>query len=136
MHACHALTVYTYINFIKNLIPCIGHGPFSHMFDYKVIKELSEGSKEHEELSVDIFKHMLANNPKVLSEFVDADLTADHVTLIGEMINPPEQSNRQDQKRTFLYEVNSQAKNNLGYYLFLASKIQVITSFNLIIILT
>ena len=54
---------------------------------------------------MDIFKRMLVENPKVLAEFVDEELTYKHVQLIGEMINPPDASDRRFPDRMFLYEV-------------------------------
>ena len=59
--------------------------------------------KKHEILSVDIFKRILVENPKVLAEFVAAELTNIHVDLIGEMIQPPEDLEKR--RRMFLYEV-------------------------------
>jgi hypothetical protein len=46
---------------------------------------------------------MLANNSKLLAEFVSEGLTEDHINLIGNMINPPSIEERD--KRLFLYEV-------------------------------
>ena len=57
----------------------------------------------HEHLSVLIFKRMLANNPKLLAEFVWEGLTEGHVKLIGNMIDPPDIKERDG--RLFLYEV-------------------------------
>ena len=47
-------------------------------------------------------------NPKVLAEFVEEELSEDHVKLIGEMIRPEEiidQDTHPNYKRLFLYEV-------------------------------
>ena len=54
---------------------------------------------------MNIFEWMLVKNPKVLAEFVDQGLTHKHVKLIGEMINPPDASDRTFPDRMFLYEV-------------------------------
>lgn len=47
------------------------------------------------------------NNPKVLAEFVYEGLTDVHVTLIKEMIQPPDIDKRTYSQRMFLYEVYS-----------------------------
>ena len=63
--------------------------------------------REHELLSVAIFKQIL-RNPKVLAEFVEEGLSSEDVQLIGEMIRPEEivdQENHPNYKRLFLYEV-------------------------------
>ena len=53
-----------------------------------------------------IFERLLVENPKVLAEFVAAKLGKDHVTLIGEMIQPPVKvTDRAYPERMFLYEV-------------------------------
>ena len=62
----------------------------------------------HEDLSVNAFKKMLKDNPKVLAEFIDEGLTKEHVTLVEEMIDPPKNvEDRADPDRMFLYEVSS-----------------------------
>jgi hypothetical protein len=63
--------------------------------------------REHELLSVAIFKQIM-ENPKVLAEFVDEELSEEHVQLIGEMIRPEEIRRPQtyfEYKRSFLHEV-------------------------------
>ena len=57
----------------------------------------------HEDLSILVFRRMLANNPKLLAEFVSEGLTEGHVKLIENMIDPPPIEERD--KRLFLYEV-------------------------------
>ena len=59
---------------------------------------------KHEQISVDMFKRLL-RNPKVLAEFVLANLTDYHAELIGHMIHPLPVSKRKEQRRVFLYEV-------------------------------
>ena len=55
---------------------------------------------------MDIFKRLLVENPKVLAEFVHANLEKKHIRLIGEMIQPPKEvKKRADSNRVFLYEV-------------------------------
>ena len=66
-----------------------------------------KAEREHELLSVAIFKRIL-ENPKVLAEFVEEGLSSEHIQLIGEMIRPEEivdQENHSNYKRLFLYEV-------------------------------
>ena len=63
--------------------------------------------REHELLSVAIFKRIM-ENPKVLAEFVEEELSEEHVQLIGEMIRPEDiidQDTHSNYKRLFLYEV-------------------------------
>ena len=69
-------------------------------------EKTKENIKKHETLSVDIFKRMLMENPKVLAEFIHEGLEEDHVTLIGEMIQPPDHPDKRTYpQRMFLYEV-------------------------------
>ena len=63
--------------------------------------------REHELLSVAIFKQIM-KNPKVLAEFVEEELSEEHVKLIGEMIRPEDTTGvdtHPNYKRLFLYEV-------------------------------
>lgn len=64
-----------------------------------------QNTGHHEDLSVSAFKKLLKDNPKVLAEFIDEGLRKEHVTLIGEMIDPPDLKDRTDPDRMFLYEV-------------------------------
>ena len=43
----------------------------------------------------------------MLAEFIDEGLTKKHVTLVEEMIDPPNVEDRTDPDRMFLYEVSS-----------------------------
>ena len=75
---------------IHNCVSLLGHGPFSHVFDQVFIPEACPGTDwkvstivddainlmsdgdhfiQHEQASVDMFRHMLENNPPVREEF-------------------------------------------------------------------
>ena len=71
------------------------------------MQKKEKAEREHELLSVAIFKRIL-ENPKVLAEFVEEGLSSKHVKLIGEMIRPEEivdQEKHPNYERLFLYEV-------------------------------
>ncbi|XP_071957720.1 deoxynucleoside triphosphate triphosphohydrolase SAMHD1-like [Antedon mediterranea] len=55
---------------IAGLCHDLGHGPFSHLFDRKFIPAI-EGQKvwEHEDASLQMFDHLIKQNPEVENEF-------------------------------------------------------------------
>ena len=56
-----------------------------------------------------MFKRLLVKNPKVLAQFIKANLGLEEVKVIEKMIQPPmEDEEFKKEKRMFLYEV---AKN-------------------------
>jgi len=95
---------------IAGLCHDLGHGPLSHMFEHKVVPHLDLKNvkhKHHEDISVNVFKKMLKDNPAVLAEFIDNGLKRKHVEMVEEMINPPRDPNglRIAPDRPFLYEI-------------------------------
>lgn len=93
----------------------LGHGPFSHVFESRVIPEILEEKSgwSHEEVSVKMFDYMLAENGKVRRVFEEKGLTADDVLSIKEMIGNNCETHERQQKKPFLYQIVSNKINGV-----------------------
>lgn len=117
---------------IAGLCHDMGHGPFSHVFDKRVISRLVEARKwKHEEGSKDMIAHMIKNNPALADEFKNYGINEKEITLIQEMIlgkrtEEQEQSysewlkttvlgsmDENERKKVFLYEVVNNKRNEI-----------------------
>uniref|UniRef100_A0A183CF95 HD domain-containing protein n=1 Tax=Globodera pallida TaxID=36090 RepID=A0A183CF95_GLOPA len=74
---------------IAALIHDLGHGPFSHMFGSKFLKQMGVTDFEHEEMSRRIFKFMLTKNDGGLKGKLDEFLEETDYEFIDELIQPP-----------------------------------------------
>lgn len=110
----------------------LGHGPFSHLFDGKIIPKIRENVNgkiwKHEQGSVDMFDHMLEENGELEEEF-NEELSKKDKTFIKEMIVGPPKSikdrNNMDEtdktwpyegrpkQMAFLYEIVSNKRNGV-----------------------
>ncbi|XP_060584901.1 deoxynucleoside triphosphate triphosphohydrolase SAMHD1-like [Ruditapes philippinarum] len=110
----------------------LGHGPFSHLFDGKIIPKIRENVNgkiwKHEQGSVDMFDHMLEENGELEEEF-NEELSKEDKTFIKEMIVGPPKSikdrNNMDEtdktwpyegrpkQMAFLYEIVSNKRNGV-----------------------
>lgn len=71
---------------IAGLCHDLGHGPFSHLFDGRVLPALNNSHDfEHEHASIGIFELLIAEN-NLMPSFVANNLTSDDVHFIQELI--------------------------------------------------
>ncbi|XP_053386805.1 deoxynucleoside triphosphate triphosphohydrolase SAMHD1-like [Mercenaria mercenaria] len=107
---------------VAGLCHDLGHGPFSHLFDRKIIPKLREDKKwEHENGSVDMFRYMLEENGGLLKkEFEKEGITSTDLTFIEELIAGPDETSPNKWKykgrpkeKGFLYEIASNKRNGI-----------------------
>ncbi|XP_060600691.1 deoxynucleoside triphosphate triphosphohydrolase SAMHD1-like [Ruditapes philippinarum] len=106
----------------------LGHGPFSHVFDMKIIPKAWEMDDrknnekwKHEQGSIDMFDHMLKVNAGLAKEFNDMKFTngkkftEKDKTFIKELINGPKKDDRKGRtkEKWFLYEIVSNDRNQI-----------------------
>ncbi|XP_060561411.1 deoxynucleoside triphosphate triphosphohydrolase SAMHD1-like [Ruditapes philippinarum] len=104
----------------------LGHGPFSHLFDMKIIPKAWEMDDrkndekwKHEKGSIDMLEHMLQENKELEEEFVEQNITDNdnflNKTFIKELINGPNKHERKGRTegKWFLYEIVSNDRNNI-----------------------
>ncbi|KAJ8016312.1 hypothetical protein DPEC_G00005890 [Dallia pectoralis] len=100
---------------IAGLCHDLGHGPFSHLFEKFIHKKIPGSQWKHEDASVQMFDHLIANlktkhGPDVIEKFLsDTD-----ISFIKELIKPPgpgvPYTSRKEEK-PFLYEIVSNKTN-------------------------
>ncbi|KAL3120766.1 hypothetical protein niasHT_008058 [Heterodera trifolii] len=101
---------------IAALIHDLGHGPFSHMFESKFLREMGVKDFEHEEMSRKVFKFMLEKNDGWLKKKLDEYLEESDYEFIDELINPPKDMMSNDQwtlrgrtrEKSVLYQIVSE----------------------------
>ncbi|CAG5128516.1 unnamed protein product, partial [Candidula unifasciata] len=102
----------------------IGHGPFSHVFDSKVIPSLEVELDEkwkHEYASRDIFDYIYKNNQKVEKTFGEYGLGPQDIEFIKELIAGPTSGRKQEEwsykgrpkEKAFLYEIVANERNGI-----------------------
>lgn len=104
---------------IAGLCHDLGHGPFSHLFDGKVLPRLGVPSSfMHEHASIAIFDLLIKEN-SLESAFARQGLGAEHIHLIKEMILGDAEEAPQGFKwvgwgdRTFLYDIVANKRNGI-----------------------
>ncbi|CAJ0840230.1 12547_t:CDS:2 [Entrophospora sp. SA101] len=82
----------------------LGHGPFSHVFDNRVIPKLKLG---HEEGSVKMFDHLIDEN--------HIDLNPEEVKLIKSLITgkDPSRNKSENSGREFLFDIVANKRNSI-----------------------
>ncbi|XP_060604041.1 deoxynucleoside triphosphate triphosphohydrolase SAMHD1-like isoform X1 [Ruditapes philippinarum] len=97
----------------------LGHGPFSHLFDMKIIPKLWEKKRDkkewtHEQGSADMLDYMLEDK-KLKSMFKKEKIYAKDITFIKEMIvgTPKEERKGRRENKWFLYEIVSNKRNGI-----------------------
>jgi HD superfamily phosphohydrolase len=88
----------------------LGHGPFSHLFE-KVVKELDIGDWSHEEQSIKMFDHLIADN-KLKERMEDNHLGEEDEKFIKALIRGLKtgkvatvEEHGRDQSKRFLFEI-------------------------------
>ncbi|XP_053387690.1 deoxynucleoside triphosphate triphosphohydrolase SAMHD1-like isoform X11 [Mercenaria mercenaria] len=100
---------------VAGLCHDLGHGPFSHLFDQRIIPALRTDKKwKHENGSVDMFRYMLKAND-LEKKFDEEDRT-----FIEELIDGPgetypkgEKNKKRREQKGFLYEIVSNKRNGI-----------------------
>ncbi|CAJ0759025.1 6586_t:CDS:10 [Entrophospora sp. SA101] len=86
----------------------LGHGPFSHVFDNRVIPKLKLGVEwSHEEGSVKMFDHLIDEN--------HIDLNPEEVKLIKSLITgkDPSRNKSENSGREFLFDIVANKRNSI-----------------------
>lgn len=65
---------------IAGLCHDLGHGPFSHLFDYQVLKDSNSPNVVHEVRSCQLFEHLIRKN--------NIELSDNRIEIIKELIHP------------------------------------------------
>ena len=96
----------------------LGHGPFSHLFDAKVLPQLGVKHFVHEHASIGILDILISEN-NLMSEFERNGLTADDIHFIKELIlgdadEAPIDFNWKGRgDKTFLYDIVANKRNGI-----------------------
>ncbi|XP_043110540.1 uncharacterized protein LOC122355940 isoform X3 [Puntigrus tetrazona] len=92
----------------------MGHGPLSHLFDGMFIPQvLPDKNWEHENASVDMFKHMVEKNglKKVMEQYgLDPD---EDIVFIGQLIKKEREVSQRSAEKAFLYEIVANKVNGI-----------------------
>eukprot|EP01041_Mallomonas_annulata_P004648 gene4648-9219_t len=98
----------------------LGHGPFSHLFENKFLKVVSDNSSKfsHEHASIGIFKLLIEEND-LMKEFERYDLTIDDIHFIQELILGDKEDApigfqwKGRGNKTFLYDIVANKRNGI-----------------------
>ncbi|CAI7999426.1 Deoxynucleoside triphosphate triphosphohydrolase SAMHD1 [Geodia barretti] len=96
----------------------LGHGPFSHLFQ-KVVKEVVEDDWSHEEQSIKMFDHLIADN-KLKEHMEDNHLGEEDEKFIKALIRGLKtgkvatvEEHGRDQSKRFLFEIVANKRNEI-----------------------
>jgi HD superfamily phosphohydrolase len=97
----------------------LGHGPFSHLFE-KVVKEFGIGDWSHEEQSLKMFDHLIAENDNVRKVMEEKLPGEDDKKFIKALIRGLEtgkvatvEEHGRDQTKRFLFEIVANKRNGV-----------------------